>query len=140
LGYLVALGCGALAISAMILPGVSGSFLMLVLGQYQHLTRAISSLSTWAGQGFTLGEAPWSGIGFLTAFGAGALFGLLAFARLLAWLLKRLHSETMAFLTGLILGSLWALWPFKDYVPGKKVNACVNTWPSGFGAAEAGVK
>jgi putative membrane protein len=135
-GYLVALGCGALAISAMILPGVSGSFLMLVLGQFEHLNGAISSLSTWAGHGFALSAAPWAKIGFLAAFGVGAVLGLLAFARLLAWLLKRLHSETMAVLTGLIVGSLWTLWPFKDYVPGTKINACTNVWPSAFGAAE----
>ncbi|RME86015.1 MAG: DUF368 domain-containing protein [Planctomycetota bacterium] len=104
---------GALAISAMILPGVSGSFVLLVLGQYQNVITAIKT--------FQHSPLDFNNFIFLASFGLGCLFGLASFARLLSYLLKKFPSPTMAFLIGLILGSLWVLWPFKHYDAGAKL-------------------
>lgn len=91
---------GALAICAWILPGISGSFVMLLLGQYAQLVRAISELN----------------IAFLGALAAGMAFGLLAFARVLTWLLRSRYRGTLAFLCGLMAGSLQKLWPWRETV------------------------
>ncbi len=114
---LVAAGTGALAISAMILPGISGSFLMLVLGQYQNVLAKLTGLQRGLGQGsLDVSAALW-----LAVLGLGMLVGLLLFARLLGFLLARFKSATMAFLIGLLLGSLWVMWPFKDISAGAEV-------------------
>ncbi|NNE69054.1 MAG: DUF368 domain-containing protein [Rhodothermales bacterium] len=88
----------ALAISAMVLPGVSGAYLLLILGMYQATLDALDSLDLF----------------FLVLFGAGAAVGLAGFTVLLNWLLKTRHDATMAVLVGLMLGSLRALWPWMD--------------------------
>jgi putative membrane protein len=88
---------GAVAIMAMILPGVSGSFLLLVLGQYQHVMEAVKALDP----------------GTLVPFAAGCLVGLAVFVRLLRWLLHRWHGQTVALLVGFMAGSLWKIWPFR---------------------------
>lgn len=106
---MVAFLTGALAISAMVLPGVSGSYIMLVLGEYQVVLDKLSNLLE-----------P-SSIFFLGAFALGCLAGLLAFTRLIRYLLDHKKSSTMSFLIGLILGSFFILWPFKDYSAGKEV-------------------
>lgn len=114
---LLAAGAGALAISAMILPGISGSFVLLILGQYQNFIAKITDfLSGLAGGSFELGAFVW-----LVAFGVGLVVGLWAFTKFLAWLLKRAKSATMAFLIGLIIGSLFVMWPFKDVSQGAAV-------------------
>jgi putative membrane protein len=100
---------GAIAISAMVLPGVSGSYIMLVLGEYQVILNKLSHLLE-----------P-SSILFLGAFALGCLGGLLAFTRLIRYLLEHKKSSTMSFLIGLILGSFFILWPFKDYTAGKEI-------------------
>jgi putative membrane protein len=92
--------CGALAISAMILPGISGSYLLLVLGEYPILVEQLAK--------------PFQSIPFLATFGIGCVLGLLAFSRVIEYLLKEKRNSTMAFLIGLILGSFYLLWPFKD--------------------------
>jgi putative membrane protein len=113
----LAAGTGALAISAMILPGISGSFLMLVMGQYQNVLAKLTGLQRGLAEGrFDLDAFLWLG-----ALGLGMFVGLLAFARLLGFLLKRFKAATMAFLIGLLLGSLWVLWPFKDISAGAEV-------------------
>jgi putative membrane protein len=89
---------GAIAICAMILPGISGAFLLVVMGMYQRLLTAVTELDL-----LTIG-----------LFGAGAAFGILSFSRLLSYLLRRHLAPTLAFLTGLMLGSLRKVWPFKD--------------------------
>ena len=100
---------GVVASSAMLLPGISGSFLLLLLGIYQEIVVFLNPLSS----GFDL---------LLTAiFLAGCVIGLVLFARLINFLLERCHSPTMAFLGGLMMGSLWTLWPFRSaesYRPG----------------------
>lgn len=88
---------GAVAIMAMILPGVSGSFLLLVLGQYQHVMEAVKGLD----------------LATLVPFALGCVTGLLAFVRLLRWLLQRWHGQTVALLVGFMAGSLWKIWPFR---------------------------
>ena len=81
---------GAIAICAMILPGISGSLILLILGQYEHMLEALS-------------KGVWKEI---ATFALGALVGIIAFARLLDWLLKHHRSVTMAFLFGCMLGAL----------------------------------
>jgi len=89
---------GAIAICAMILPGISGSFILVLLGLYQVVLGAVKSLD----------------VGVMLTFAAGCVVGLLSFARLLSWLLKRWRDLTLAFLTGLMLGSLNKVWPWKE--------------------------
>ncbi len=88
---------GFLAICAMILPGISGSFILVLLGMYGTVLAAVKSLD----------------LAFLLVFIAGAGAGLLCFSRLLFWLLHRFHQATMAVLTGFLFGSLVIVWPWK---------------------------
>ena len=88
---------GAIAICAMILPGISGSFILVLLGKYHFVLEAVNNRDF-----LTL---------FLVATGAG--IGLISFARLLNWLLKRHHDFTIAILIGFMLGSLRKVWPWK---------------------------
>ncbi len=88
---------GAVAICAMILPGISGSFILVLMGKYQFVLDAVNNRDF-----LTL---------FLVATGAG--IGLVSFTRILGWVLKRYHDATVAFLTGLMLGSLRKVWPWK---------------------------
>jgi len=94
---LMVFGSAAIAICAMILPGVSGAFLLLVLGIYEATLRALSGLD----------------LAYIGVFVAGAVLGLGIFSRLLAWLLEHHHRTTMAALVGLMAGSLRALWPWQ---------------------------
>ena len=113
-------GSGALAVSAMILPGISGSFLMLALGVYFPLLTAINSLIEGV-PGLLKGiitETMVAGTLILTCAAFGCLFGLLAFTRLLNYLLERYRNLTIAFLIGLMVGSLYGLWPFREFEVG----------------------
>lgn len=89
---------GAIAICAMILPGISGSFILVLLGLYPVVLGAVKALD----------------LGVMLTFAAGCLVGLLSFARLLSWVLQRWRDLTLAFLTGLMLGSLNKVWPWKE--------------------------
>ena len=91
---------GAIAICAMILPGISGSFILLLLGLYASVLGAVKSLD----------------LAVLAVFAAGCLVGLLSFARLLSWMLSHWRDLTLAFLTGLMLGSLNKVWPWKETI------------------------
>ena len=97
---------GAIAICAMILPGISGSFILLILGKYQYIMSAIS--------GLTSGQAVGESIVVLGVFAVGAICGILAFSRFLHWLLGRFHKETLITLAGFIIGSLVKVWPWND--------------------------
>lgn len=88
---------GFLAICAMILPGISGSFILVLLGMYGPTLAAVKSLD----------------LGYLSVLALGAGSGLLCFSRLLHWLLQRFHQGTMALLTGFLFGSLLVVWPWK---------------------------
>ncbi|MCG9129540.1 DUF368 domain-containing protein [Candidatus Poribacteria bacterium] len=106
---------GALAISAMILPGISGSFLMLAFGVYFPLVTAIKEtidgfISILKGNSI---QPILDNIFLLSIFALGCLSGLLLFTRLLNLLLKKYRDLTIAFLIGLMIGSLYGLWPFR---------------------------
>lgn len=114
---LVFLG-GILAVSAMVLPGVSGSFLLLVLGLYQPV---LSNIKQVTNVKKALEEMPTEALFFLGTIGAGIIVGLVGFSHIMSFLLRRFRAATLAFLIGLILGSFWVLWPFKDYAAGQQV-------------------
>ncbi len=88
---------GALAICAMILPGISGSFILLLLGKYQFILNALNQAK----------------FDVIAVLGLGAIIGLLAFSNVLSWLLKKYHEITIAVLAGFMIGSLNKIWPWK---------------------------
>lgn len=91
---------GAVAICAMILPGISGSFILLLLGRYHEVIGAVSVLD----------------LAVLIPFALGALIGLLAFSHVLSWFLKRYHNSTIALLTGFMAGAIVKVWPWRMQV------------------------
>lgn len=91
-----------IAICAMILPGISGAFILLILGKYEYVTSALKN--PFAGQNILI----------ILVFAAGAIVGILSFSRLLNSLLKKHHNLTIAILTGLMAGSLRKIWPWKQ--------------------------
>ena len=103
--------CGALAISAMILPGISGSFVLLLIGKYDYILGAVNGLK----EGVL--SAEWSMIVdnflILSCFGIGVVGGLVSFVRVLDFCLKRYYKWTIAALIGFMIGSLRKVWPFK---------------------------
>ena len=126
-------GSGALAVSAMILPGISGSFLMLALGVYFRLLTAINTLVEGVPE-LLKGVFDKSMLGSLLIIGVtaiGCLFGLLAFTRLLNYLLERYRNLTIAFLIGLMIGSLYGLWPFREFaiVNGERIDTAHIWFP-----------
>ena len=119
-------GSGALAISAMILPGISGSFLMLALGVYFRLLTAINTLVENIPELLkgVFDQSMWGSLLIIGVTAVGCLFGLLAFTRLLNYLLERYRNLTIAFLIGLMVGSLYGLWPFREFamVDGERID------------------
>ncbi len=97
---------GALAICAMVLPGISGSFILLILGKYEFIMGTISDLVS----GVDFGE----NLLILSIFGVGVVVGILAFSKFLHWLLARWQKETMIVLAGFIIGSLVKVWPWSN--------------------------
>ena len=97
---------GAIAICAMILPGISGSFILLILGKYKFIMEAITGLTT--------GQAVGENIVILGVFAVGAVCGIIAFSRILNWLLARYHKQTLLVLAGFIIGSLVKVWPWSN--------------------------
>lgn len=91
---------GFLAMGAMLLPGISGSFVLLILNQYATVFRAIGQLD----------------LTVLIPFALGALGALIALSRLFGWMLARFEGVAMSFIAGILLGSLWVIWPFQDRV------------------------
>jgi putative membrane protein len=89
---------GSIAICAMILPGISGSFILLLIGMYTPVLGAVKSFD----------------ISILALFLSGCVAGLLTFSHLLSWLLRRFRDFTLVFLTGLMLGTLPKIWPWKE--------------------------
>lgn len=88
---------GAIAICAMILPGISGAFILVILGSYANVLQALNDKD----------------IEKITIFMTGALIGILSFSRLLKWLFKRFKNMTLAVLTGFMIGALSKIWPWK---------------------------
>ncbi|RLD21760.1 MAG: DUF368 domain-containing protein [Bacteroidetes bacterium] len=112
---------GVLGISAMILPGISGAFILLILGKYEFILTALSELN-------------WVVIGlFLT----GCVIGLVSFVRVISWLLSKYHNVAVALLAGFMMGSLNKLWPWKQTLEyhlnrhGEQVPFIdTNVWPN----------
>jgi putative membrane protein len=97
---------GALAICAMILPGISGSFILLLMGKYHYIFSIIKEIT---GFKFTF-----QNISTLLTFLVGCVVGLLSFSHVLNWMLKRYHNLTIALLTGFMVGSLNKVWPWRQ--------------------------
>ncbi len=96
---------GALAICAMILPGISGAFILVLLGSYKTVIDAVHDLD----------------FKIIAVVGVGAIFGLLSFARLLKWMFTHYKNTTLALLTGFIVGSLNKIWPWKRLLETKSI-------------------
>ena len=107
--------CGVIAISAMILPGLSGSFLLLMLGKYEFITGAIKD---------PLGEGK---LVTLIVFAAGCATGLLGFSKILNYLLKHFRCQTMCILTGILIGSMRKVWPWKEVLETIEIRGKVRT-------------
>jgi putative membrane protein len=114
---------GFIAICAMILPGISGSFILVLMGKYQYVLSAVNNRDF-----VTL---------FLVALGAG--LGIVSFAQILGWLFKRYHDITVAVLIGLMAGSLRKIWPWKETIrtildrhgepiPVEQINKLPSAW------------
>lgn len=89
--------CGAIAICAMILPGISGSFILLLLGKYQYMLAALTGLDILP----------------LIIFVCGAALGIIGFSHLLSWLLKKFYTVAICLLSGFMIGSLIKVWPWQ---------------------------
>lgn len=89
---------GAVAICAMILPGISGAFILLLMGKYAYVIDAVSTIN----------------VPILAVFAVGAGVGIISFSHLLSWLLKKHHGLTVALLIGFMVGSLNKIWPWKE--------------------------
>ncbi len=112
---------GMLATSAMILPGISGSFVSLLLGQYFFLLAAIAT----------------GNIVVLLIYIVGAIAGIKLFAKFMEFLFKKFHNTVLAFLTGLVIGSLYVTWPFKaSALVGSETVYLSNAIPAQFGLNE----
>jgi putative membrane protein len=117
---------GALAITAMILPGISGAFILVLLGKYQYVLSAVNQRD----------------VVIIAIVFAGAAVGIVTIAQLLGWLFRRFHDMTVATLTGLILGSLRKVWPWKvdlawmtdrhgQQIPTLQQNVLPDLWANG---------
>lgn len=119
--------CGALAVCAMILPGISGAYILLLLGKYEFITRTLKD--------------PFMDGNLLTllVFVAGCCVGIMSFSRLLHYLLKRFPAASVSLLTGFMLGALRKVWPWKEVLESKVVRGKVlvlreaNIGPDSFG-------
>ena len=106
--------CGSLAISAMILPGISGSFILLLLGAYTTVLGSITGMID------ALKDKSWdiftAHFSLIIVFMAGCLFGLIAFSKILNFAFKRARDLIIAILTGFLIGSLNKIWPWKETI------------------------
>lgn len=98
---------GMIAICAMILPGISGSFILLLLGSYKTILTAVKEADLMK----------------IAVFAGGCIIGLLAFSKALNWMFKRFHDLTVAILTGFLIGSLNKIWPWKETVSWRENSA-----------------
>jgi putative membrane protein len=124
---------GMIAICAMILPGISGSFILVMLGSYHKVLGAIKDKDLM----------------LIALFGAGCVIGLLAFSKVLKFLFSRFKNVTIALLTGFMIGALYKIWPWKNKVgdtplvvhsDGKEDYLLTNVFPNGFeGEAQIGL-
>ncbi len=92
--------CGIISVCSMILPGLSGSFVLLLMGNYELVIRSLNNLDMM----------------IVVPFAIGAIFGLGAFSYILSWIFKKYSNQTISLLSGFILGSLLVVWPWKEEV------------------------
>ena len=104
--------CGAIAIGAMILPGISGSFILVLLGKYFFIMEAVKTLD----------------LKVIAIFGIGACVGITSFSRLLSYALSHMRNITLAVLSGFMLGSLNKVWPWKETIEGVEQNVAPNAF------------
>lgn len=104
--------CGAIAICAMILPGISGSFILVLLGKYFFIMEAVKTLD----------------LKVIAIFGIGACVGITSFSRLLSYALIHMRNITLAVLSGFMLGSLNKVWPWKETIEGIEQNVAPNAF------------
>ncbi len=104
--------CGAIAICAMILPGISGSFILVLLGKYFFIMEAVKTLD----------------LKVIAIFGIGACVGITSFSRLLSYALSHMRNITLAVLSGFMLGSLNKVWPWKETIGGVEQNVAPNAF------------
>ncbi|WP_297081764.1 DUF368 domain-containing protein [uncultured Demequina sp.] len=121
--YWMVAGAASIAICALVLPGVSGSFLLLVLGMYAPTLAAVNDRD----------------LAYLAAFAFGAIVGLSLFVTGLQWLLEHRHAVTLAAMTGLMVGSLRALWPWQSedgalHAPDEAVGSAIALFAVGIAA------
>ena len=110
---------GMIAISAMILPGISGSFILLLMGMYQIVLPAVSAF---------IEERSMDNFIVVVVFGVGCLIGLLTFANVFSWTFKKYKEQTLALLTGFMIGSLNKVWPWRNVLE-TRVNSKGETVP-----------
>lgn len=91
---------GVIAICAMILPGISGSFILIILGKYVFIVNALMEMN----------------LGVIAVFSCGCVLGLISFSRIISWLFKKYHDITIAILAGFMVGALNKVWPWKKTV------------------------
>jgi putative membrane protein len=103
---------GFLAICAMILPGISGSFILVLLGAYEPILNAVHERE----------------LSVVAVFASGCIIGLLTFGRLLRWLFHRYEQATISLMTGFIVGSLVKVWPFRGIRGGWELPISPNAW------------
>lgn len=121
---------GAIAISALMLPGISGSFMLVLMGMYSQIIGSLKLL---------LKEQDLASLSTVGLFALGCLVGLGLFSRVLSWLFKNYHDVTMAALTGFMVGSLNKIWPWKEVLEYRMNSKGVpepllerNVWPGDF--------
>jgi len=119
--------CGFIGVSAMLLPGISGSFILLILGKYAYIINALGEFN----------------LVVIVTFGLGLVSGLMVFSRTIVWLLKHYHQSTLLVIKGILIGSLWIIWPFQERiyetVRGKsKLIGSSPEWPVALDSTVAG--
>ena len=102
-------GSGMIAICAMILPGISGSYILNILGEYHFILSRVVKVTSL--------DIALEDLTILTVFALGCAIGLILFSKFLKWLLRYYHDQTLATLCGVMVGSLRKLWPFQEMVP-----------------------
>tara|TARA_R100001143_G_scaffold52481_1_gene47623 strand:+ start:5107 stop:6285 length:1179 start_codon:yes stop_codon:yes gene_type:complete len=105
---------GSIAISAMVMPGISGSYLLLIFRKYDYILSQLSMLGTSETMSAIINLAP---------FVLGCLFGIILFSRVLSWLLKNYYSITILLLIGFLIGSLWVIWPYQNREYTEKISS-----------------
>ena len=131
-GYWFVFLCGVIAFCALILPGISGSFMLLLLGKYQYILGNVNGLKS------ALKAADVNALIHhalpLTVLALGGIVGLMSICRLLGWLMKEHYLPTLAVLTGLMIGSLRKVWPWKnDFFKSTEMNILPQQFDGDFG-------